>query len=181
MRIEGKLVIDFRRDKPFKKVESAVKKALTAQGAFIRTYAKRSLRPARKQALSEMPPRLRALYQMAVKRRKKLGLPPPKFLAPSKPGEPPRLHRKDSLLKKFLVFGYDPTTKTVVVGPKVSKKNKGIGVLEYGGTDTLMYFDPRQKRMIKTNAQIAARPFMAPAFQRSVDKLPNLWTDILHE
>lgn len=54
----------------------------------------------------------------------------------SAPGQPPRSHR--GLLKNFIFYNYDPSTKSVIVGPeKVVRPGLTAGTpktLEYGGT-----------------------------------------------
>ena len=88
------------------------------------------------------------------------------------PGSPPSSHT--GLLKKFLLFGYDPDRRSVVIGP-ARLDRRGLGeapsLLEYGGSATL---ERRGRRMRTT---YAARPYMRPAFEKEQPKLPAMWRD----
>lgn len=87
--------------------------------------------------------------------------------ASSAPGAPPSSHT--GLLKRFIFFSFDPTRKSVVIGPmRLTENNRGDApsALEYGGTATL---DKKKK------VHIRPRPFMGPAFDKEKPKLPALW------
>ncbi len=88
----------------------------------------------------------------------------------SRPGRPPFSHT--GVLKKFIFFGYDPMKRSVVIGPVVvpGKSGKAPGTLEHGGKVRLPSGD---------KANIAPRPYMGPAFSSELDKVPNLWRDII--
>jgi hypothetical protein len=90
--------------------------------------------------------------------------------ASSAPGSPPSSHT--GLLKRFIFFGYDPSRRSVVIGPaQLTENNRGDApsALEYGGTATLT--QGKNKNRVK----IQARPFMGPAFEKETPKLPSLW------
>ena len=83
---------------------------------------------------------------------------------PSDPGRPPRV--VTGLLKRFLFFGYEKESHSVVIGPAQLSGFPGAGeapqALEYGTSD------------------IAARPFMGPAFRRQLDEnMPQMWRDAI--
>lgn len=94
----------------------------------------------------------------------------------SKPGQPP--HSKTGLLKRFIFFGYDKSQASVVVGPALlSGKNKGQApsVLEYGGyTKPSNVINYRRKRKLN-RVKIEARPYMNPALNKELPKLPDMW------
>jgi len=84
---------------------------------------------------------------------------------PSPPGSPPSSHT--GLLKKFIYFGYDPSKRSVVIGPvRLSERGRGEAphLLEYGG--------PR--KVGKKVAFYKARPFMGPAFENEKPQLPAM-------
>jgi len=92
---------------------------------------------------------------------------------PSSPGEPPSSHT--GLLRRFIFFGYDRSRRSVVIGPQ--RLNQKIGdaphAMEYGGTSTVIegLRGKRKKRRVK----MAARPYMAPAFEQEKPKLAAMW------
>lgn len=74
-------------------------------------------------------------------------------------GQPPR--SQTGLLKKFIFFGFDTSSQSVVVGPAKLNGVKGKDAphtLEYGGS-------------------IAARPYMTPALNKNLSKLPEMWAN----
>ena len=75
------------------------------------------------------------------------------------PGSPPSSHT--GLLKRFIWFGYEPDSRSVVIGPaRLSGKNRGEApsLLEYG-------------------KEFPARPYMGPALEKANPELPCLWKD----
>jgi len=90
----------------------------------------------------------------------------------SQPGSPPSSHK--GLLKKFIFFGYEPTRRSVVIGPeRLSRKGRGEAphLLEYGGTHAV------QRRGKRRRAKVRARPFMGPDFDKEEPKLDAMWRD----
>lgn len=120
---------------------------------------------------------------------------------PRPPGKPPRSHT--GLLKNLIFFAYEPTRRTVVIGPaRISRTYpKGHGqpvtgtvpeVLESGGRiGILEWYEPTTGawRPVKGSARnlhqdrqtriktvgIAARPYMGPALVQEAPKFPSLW------
>jgi hypothetical protein len=88
----------------------------------------------------------------------------------SRPGEPPHSHV--GLLKRFILFAFDPSRKSVVIGPTLLRStSKAPRLLEHGG-----------ETVIETNngprpARYRPRPFMGPAFEKERPGLPALWRD----
>jgi len=107
-------------------------------------------------------------------------------------GQPPHVHKKHritktskttgktrtrtvSLLRELLEFKWDSTTKSEVIGPAKAHAVKGIDAphtLEYGGSASIIDF--KNKRH---NVNIAARPFMSPAFAAEQPGFEALWKD----
>jgi len=91
---------------------------------------------------------------------------------PSRPGEPPR--NQTGVLKGFILYGFDPGSRSVVIGPARLRGKETYGpvtvpeVLEYG--DTVRGRDSEMHRY-------EARPFMGPAFERGEEKLDDFWRD----
>lgn len=139
----------FDSSKVIRAVDRATRRVLSKFGAYVRTAAKSSI-------------------------RKRKGA--------SEPGKPPSSHT--GLLKRYLYFGYEPDRQSVVIGPaRMNVKSGSIPeTLEYGGTTTIRsgrYRTNEGKRRFKSTrrVQIAARPFMQPALQQELPKLPAMWRD----
>jgi hypothetical protein len=89
----------------------------------------------------------------------------------SQPGSPPSSHV--GLLRQFILFAYDSTRRSVVIGPAALNQKGGEAprLLEYGGTAVRVRWG--QARL----ARYRPRPFMVPAFSAEVGRLPPLWRD----
>ncbi|MCP4248091.1 MAG: hypothetical protein GY778_13675 [bacterium] len=153
-------------------VGDATRRVLSQAGAFIRTTARRSMRKARQMRLSEMPDDQRRAYKRRARLAKVWGQPRPKKpLAPSKPGEPPRVRKGQ--IKRLLYFAWDPTRRSVVAGPERFKKGQTPHVLEYGGTSTVRR--PSKYGWEKHRVYVKPRPFMGPALAKERPRLPRRW------
>jgi hypothetical protein len=118
---------------------------------------------------------------------------------PSKAPNPPNVHT--GLLKKLIFFAYDPKTYSVVCGP-VKFNAKGVDVphvLEYGGEAIvrdraiinrkgqavpLKFMKPAAREAairsgkavtVERKITIEARPYMAPALEKSIPYLAKEW------
>jgi len=111
----------------------------------------------------------------------------------SAPGQPPSSHT--GLLKRFILFAYEPERRSVVIGPV--RLNAKIGdappALEYGGQVRVASRSrsrlSRAKRRTRRQPSAATRgrtvtirprPFMGPAFEREKPKLSAMWRDSVH-
>ena len=129
---------------------------------FDRPKVKDAVNRATRKVLSKFGAFVRTAARHSIKKRK----------ATAPPGTPPSSHT--GLLKKFIFFGYDRDKDSVVIGPaKLKNKTDAPQVLEYGGDTTLELGKKRRKERV----HIAARPFMGPAFEEEVPKLPAMWRD----
>lgn len=138
----------FDRKAVVDKVGQAGKRVLSRFGAFVRRRAQTSI-------------------------RKRKGI--------STPGGPPHSHAPH-LLRKFLFFAYDQRRESVVIGP--AKLNRVVSrnapeALEYGGRSTVLDFHylSGQRRAVKRQVQVQARPFMGPAYEAEKPQLDRLWKD----
>jgi len=88
----------------------------------------------------------------------------------SPPGSPPYSHTGN--LRRRILFGYDASSKSVVVGPLRFKQGEAPPLLEFGG---------RAKRITRKGKKVTAvyrpRPFMGPALEREAPKLPPMWSN----
>lgn len=94
----------------------------------------------------------------------------------SPPGSPP--HGHVGLLRKFIFFSWDNDRRSVVVGPaKLNGRASSDApkALEYGG-----WFNRRGRNGPRV-ANYPARPFMGPAFDANLPKLPKMWAGALRK
>jgi len=131
----------------------------TKQLFFDRKAVTSALDKGTRQVLSQFGALVRKTARWSIRKRKKSSL----------PGQPPSSHT--GLLKRFLFYSYDYSRKSVVIGPaKLNAKNTGAPeALEYGGTALLKIGKENRK------IQIASRPYMNPAFEKTKTQLPHLW------
>jgi hypothetical protein len=150
-------------------VDEATKSRLAIAGFLLRRTAKAIIRPAKQKKVAELSSRERERYYEEVKRWKdggRVGPRPRRSTASSRPGEPPR--SQTGLLKQFLFFGWDPSTRSVVVGPaRLNKPTNAPRVLEYGGIVTIR----------GRSVTIFPRPYMEPAYQLEKKNLVEVWRD----
>ncbi len=110
----------------------------------------------------------------------------------SKPGAPPNSHT--GLLKQFILFSWDPSSRSVIIGPsKLNRRSENAPeVLEFGGTENLPAHKitvPDKKRPGHTVEvtipagphTFAARPYMHPAYEANKSKLPEMWADAINK
>lgn len=107
-----------------------------------------------------------------IRQRARTSIRPRKGSAP--PGNPPHSH--EGSLRRLILFGYDPRSDSVVVGPVGFRGSVAPRALEIGGRTTVA---PRRRgaREERRTIRIAARPYMQPALAKERPKLPALWRD----
>ena len=136
-------------------------RVLKAQGAFIRTAARSSI----KKSISK---------KLGTKSR------------PSEPGKPPRGHGRQTL-KKSIIFAADKQTNTVVVGPQLvfGRVKTGSGktvpnVLEFGGKSTRVSYVKKGGKPTRKvrRVTIKARPYMRPALIMGLYDLRRKWETV---
>ena len=115
---------------------------------------------ATRRVLSKFGAYVRRTAKSSIRKRKAI----------SRPGSPPSSHT--GLLKRFILFGYDPAKRSVVIGPlRLTRGGRGDAprALEEGGTSRMV------RRGRKKRVKIKARPFMGPAMEKEKPKLPQMW------
>jgi hypothetical protein len=151
---------------------------------FDRQTVVNAVDKAKRQALSRAGAFIRTAAKSSIRSRK--GAAPP--------GQPPHSHT--GLLKRFIFFGYDPSTESVVVGPaKLNRPTGAPHILEFGGgvvakkpllvpvgntgRDRKGRFTARRLRRIPagTRLKYEPRPFMGPALEKERPNLPKTWAN----
>lgn len=108
---------------------------------------------------------------------------------PSPPGEPPRA--RTGLIRSLIFFSFDPSRRSVVVGPTRLNSRAGDGSVpelhEYGGAVTrhlIVIEDEQGKVRFRTDSdapavrvRYPARPYMQPAFDEGLDKSRQFWRE----
>jgi len=140
---------------------------------------------ATRRVLSKFGAYVRRGAKSSIRKRKRASL----------PGRPPSSHT--GLLKRFIYFGYDPSRRSVVIGPVrlAGKRGEAPPILEYGGSvrvrrgrwmrrgrpgrDARGRFTNAPRVFVEAGTRLtyAARPYMGPAFERERPKLPAMWAD----
>lgn len=109
---------------------------------------------------------------------------------PAPPGSPPRSRK--GLLKRFMFYVFDPSSKTVVVGPallpRMRRRDLTIPQLhEHGGETRAVIREIRwekgRRRRVETRKRklrFPRRPYMEPALAKARPQLPQFWKDVLN-
>lgn len=90
-------------------------------------------------------------------------------------GSPPSSHL--GLLRKFILFSWDNERRSVVIGAAL------LNGKAYRDAPAALEFGGRFKRRSRKGPYVATykpRPFMGPAFDANLPKLPRMWADALH-
>jgi len=154
------------RQRIFAGVDKARARVLNRAGASVRTIARRSIKNARRKRIGELTEKQRLNFIIRKNIAKREGRPKPKLgYKSSEPGEPPR--SRSGLLKKFLYYAFDQSSKSVVVGPAklAGMDGDAPSILEYGGTSE--------------GVKIKPRPYMRPAEEISRAHHVRLWKDAM--
>lgn len=129
---------------------------------FDRQKVERAADKAKREVLSKAGAFIRQTARTSIRKRKGI----------SPPGSPPYSHT--GLLRRFILFGYDRDTDSVVVGPaRISKPGDAPHALEFGGTTEME--QSRRGRRVRVKARIRKRPYMGPAMAKELPKFPTLW------
>ncbi len=130
-------------------------------GFFDREKVQRSVDAGTRKVLSKFGAFVRQDARQRIRRRKR----------PSRPGESPT--NQTGLLKRHIYFVFDPDRRSVVIGPVLLNRSTGApATLEHGGETTI---ETRRREAVRVT--ITPRPYMGPAFQQELPKLPALWRD----
>lgn len=128
---------------------------------FDRRTVVRAVDKARRAVLTKAGAFIRTTAKRSIRTRK----------GSAPPGKPPHSHK--GTLRRFIFFGYDRGSDSVVVGPVGFRKSTAPSVLEFGSQATLVR--RRRGRLVRQRARYEPRPFMGPALQKEAPKLPKLW------
>jgi hypothetical protein len=129
-------------------------------GFFDRDKVMRSVDAGTRKVLSKFGAFVRQRAKTSIRKRK----------GTSSPGSPPYSHV--GLLRKFILFAYDPQRRSVVIGPALTKEgSQAPRLLEHGGDAVIV--DRGKARHVRYRP----RPFMQPAFEAEKPKLSALWRD----
>lgn len=133
-----------------------------AKGLFFdRQKVQSAVSRAERRVLSKFGSFVRQDSKQRIRRRKRS----------SSPGESPT--NRTGLLKRHIYFVFSPETRSVVIGPVLLNRSTGAPeTLEHGGEAVI-----ETKRRQSVRVEIESRPFMGPAFQQELPKLPALWRD----
>lgn len=132
---------------------------MKAKSMFFDRKAVKGLMDKRtRQALSRAGAFVRQSARNSIRKRK----------AVSKPGQPPSSHAGH--LKRLIWFAYDPEKQSVVIGPARFKEGEAPSLLEFGGKATR-----KRKGGKRVVATYQPRPFMGPALEKELPKLPSHW------
>ena len=133
---------------------------------FDRPRVQKAVSHANRRALSRAGAFVRTRARTSMRKRR----------GTSRPGRPPYAHQGS--LRRMILFGYEPSRETVVVGPVGFRSSDAPNALEFGGRTTVVRRRRSSRmgqRVIKTRVRIAARPYMAPALDKERPNLPALW------
>ncbi|HZZ77190.1 MAG TPA: hypothetical protein VFE62_01645 [Gemmataceae bacterium] len=152
----------FNAEEVVKKIDAKKRRVLSMIGAYTRTTARQSIKPAK------------IANRKEIRRAKKLGqqTPEPEYI-PSRPGEPPRTRRPDQPIKKIL-FGYDADG-----GDGEGSLVVGFGLAFGSQTGTPLRLEKGGSIRIRKTGRIvrtAARPTLAPALAKEQAKVTTLFS-----
>jgi len=170
----------FDRPAVIRAVERAGKRYLSHAGGYVRKSARTSIK--RKGLARAKPKRVGGKAEQRW-------LQEVKSQPASPPGTPPYTHT--GFLRDDILYSYDAVHQSAVIGPW--RKPWLNQLHEYGGlTPMIVVRGPRgttwlqraksrvrrSNRVIKTMmVRYPARPFMGPALERSLPKLPQMWAN----
>ena len=130
---------------------------------FDRPKVRRAVDRGKRRALSRAGAFIRQRAKTSIRKRKRSSL----------PGQPPSSHT--GLLRKFILFGYDRRSDSVVVGPVGFRRRRAPNVLEFGGRTRVETKRRGGRKKRKRVVRIAARPYMRPALEKERSSLPKVW------
>jgi stalled ribosome alternative rescue factor ArfA len=130
---------------------------------FDSTKVQRAVDAAERQTLRKFGSLVRLRARHSIRKRRKV----------SKPGNPPHSHV--GLLRNGILFAYDERRKTVVIGAVLLRPWSQVpALLEYGG-----YGKRIKKNRPGKGAYWRARPYMRPAFEKELSRMPEMFRNSL--
>lgn len=161
---------------------------------FDRPKVRSAVDKGTRQALSKFGAFVRQRARTSIRKRKGV----------SQPGQPPFSHK--GILRRGILFGFDPVAKSVVIGPVLAGSQSGAPeTLEYSGPAQIRELVPRGTRHAASRAQAQAygrliregrvatpsrayrlktiyvrhRPYMGPAFRAELPKVPQMFKNAI--
>ena len=130
-----------------------------AKGLFFdRTKVTKAVDRTTRKNLSRFGAYVRTRSRSSIRKRRRI----------SAPGQPPSSHT--GLLKRNIFFVYEPSRRSVVIGPVLLNSSSGAPeLLEHGGTVI------REVKGQSVRMTYRPRPYMGPAFEAEQDQLEKLW------
>ena len=154
----------FDRDKVKAKIDHATRRQLMHAGGRTRVTARNSIKRAGKRRIARK-----------TTRKYRRGQRDPTV---SRPGKPPRQHVGGKQNLKLILYAYDRTSNSVVVGPVQFRNAAGVrdlpGVLEHGGRSKVRVRTRSGARKTRPTT-VKARPFMGPALEKTAPDFPDLF------
>ena len=95
-------------------------------------------------------------------------------------GQAPYAHLGD--IAKFMFFGWDAITESVVIGPALlNKASSALLELEQGGAATLAFTRRRRgvREQVRRRVQFRPHPFMRPALEDVKEQAPKVWENTI--
>lgn len=133
--------------------DRGVNRGLMYMGGFIRTVAKRSIKPAARHPKKAQAGFLKGLGGEVY----------------SQPGQPPL--SKIGLLRDNIFYAWVSATRSVVIGPaKLNGRGNVPAALELGGpcTTTALTFEKGRRKFVLRTFMMRARPYMRPALKEAM-------------
>lgn len=154
----------FDRPAVLRRVEAARRRNLSRLGAFVRTRAITLL--------------LRHYVGKGFGAKSRIRNRHKGETAPA--GEAPYAHTGE--IPRFLFFGWDQPTESVVVGPALlNKAAPALGALEQGGAATIAVYRGHglARRLTRLRARFRPHPFMRPALEDVKAEAPKVWQNTI--
>lgn len=150
----------FDRQAVLNATDRARVRALSKFGAFVRRADKSSVKYKKGKSAAGSPPHAHRLAHFKRKKKSK--------------GQTVR--QPSSPLRELIFFGYDSSSRSVVIGPAAFKSRLGVGVVprvvEEGGVGPFVGKGGKVQ-----SAVYKPRPHTGPAFRREIPKLPQMFKD----
>ena len=139
--------------------EKAKLRNLSRMGAFVMTSGRQSIKDRPGASPPGTPPHAHTVFKTAR----------PGLTKSGKPKAPKKFYP----FKASILFGYDRSNDSTVVGPQFrdgSRRNPTVPkLLEFGGTAAI------QSRGKTVSARFRPRPFMGPALEKNLPKFAGLF------
>lgn len=153
----------FDKENVTRALDRGAARALGRFGVYVQREDKKSLKYAKVKSLPGRPPTVHRSPSFTRKKKNRKGGTRRQMVSP---------------LRELTFYGYDPSQRSVVIGPEVFRRSKVGGgkvprVIEEGGTG------PVKSGGRITVGRYSPRPHTGPAFRRKLPMLPALFKDVV--